>query len=320
MVSVVTSPDVRLESAFDRSHKGLRSDWQILHVETAEPTLMLAMAIWKNAGHKRWHNLCPSGDNKRTTTIDGSLFQVSLLLSWKMKVPSSRPQPEEHDGRLERALHRNILGQETAFASSDTEDDGIWRKRSRISISRHRYTTTLLKSDILESWQPEYDLPKTTCRSTQWQRSSWQSDGKKQTSSFTVLYWHQSLEDSFSCFFHQVYGPGKRTRKQPKSTLFQSAPVRKVRWPISILAQCCRILVHLTGESTKWEANYSQRYLDELTSVPGRSPHDAIHSRKVPTSKAVERLFIIPRELAVPSGTTAMLGEHTSCLKRRVSE
>lgn len=140
-----------------------------------------------------------------------ALFQVSLLLSWKMKVPSSRPQPEEHDGRLGRALHRNILGQETALASSDTEDDGIWRKRSRISISRHRYTTTLLKSDILESWQPEYDLPKTTCRSTQWQRSSWQSEGKKQTSSFTVLYWHQSLEDSFSCFFHQVYGPGKRT-------------------------------------------------------------------------------------------------------------
>lgn len=49
--------------------------------------------------------------------------------------------------------------------------------------------------------------------------------------------------------------------------------------------------------------------LDELTSVPGRSPHDGIHSRKVPTSKAVERLFIIPRELAVPSGTTAMLGD-----------
>lgn len=92
----------------------------------------------------------------------------------------------------------------------------------------------------------------------------------------------------------------------PKSTRSNSLPVRKVRWPISILAQ---------GWTASWCIEswwiYKMRgnLIDELTSVPGRSPHDGIHSRKVPTSKAVERLFIIPRELAVPSGTTAMLGD-----------
>lgn len=176
------------------------------------------------------------------------------------------------------------------------------------------YQPTSLHYDPVEEWHPGIMATRV-----------WSAENNLQVNSMTKIIltkWRKEANIQFHCFiltsiiggFFFMFFPSSieymvlengRPETFPKSTRSNSLPVRKVRWPISILAQ---------GWTASWCIEswwiYKMRgNLDELTSVPGCSPHDGIHSRKVPTSKAVERLFIIPRELAVPSGTTAMLGD-----------